>query len=232
LPDNRLVIVEQRSTRRTFPALLPAALAGLREYYSIRMEGVARIAGLESQIVRLDPRDAWRYGHRFWVAREAGLLLRADIWGSQGDALESLAFTELRIGEPASPEAVKPSSVEGKEGWQVRQAKLREMRDDGPWLFRAELPGFRRLAALRRSLPPGSAEGGEVLHWIYSDGLAALSVFISPAAAQATAETEVQTMGAISVARRHLAGHRIVVMGDVPPVTVRYFAEGIGVRDK
>ncbi|MCX8085407.1 MAG: MucB/RseB C-terminal domain-containing protein [Rhodocyclaceae bacterium] len=232
LPENRLVIVEQRSTRRNFPALLPASLAGLREYYHIRLEGAARIAGQESQIVRLDPRDAWRYGHRFWVAREAGLLLRADIWNAAGEPLETIAFTELRLGEPASPELLRPSSGEGKEAWQVRQAKLRELRDDGPWLFGAELPGFRRQAALRRILP-GGAEPAEVLHWIFSDGLAAISVFISPAAeANASSETEVRTMGAISVAKRHLAGHRIVVMGDVPPAAVQYFAAGIGMREK
>jgi sigma-E factor negative regulatory protein RseB len=39
-------------------------------------------------------------------------------------------------------------------------------------------------------------------------------------------------MGAISVMKRVVDGHKVVVMGDVPPGAIRHFAAGIGVRSK
>jgi sigma-E factor negative regulatory protein RseB len=233
LPESHLVIVEQRSVRRSFPALLPASLAGLSDHYIIRKGSTARVAGFDSQIVRLEPRDAWRYGHQLWVDVGSGLLLKADIFDERGESLESMVFTALHIGEPATPDALKSSyAAAAREGWQLRQAKLRDLRDDAQWLFRAELPGFRRQASMRRSMGK-DAEDLNMLHWVFSDGLAALSVFISPLRQPAeSGEESVQSLGALSVMKRVVDGHQIVVMGDLPPAAVKRFAEGIGVRGK
>lgn len=233
LPDKQLVIVEQRSVKRGFPALLPASLAGLGEHYQVRKGGTERIAGFESQIIRLEPRDLWRYGHQLWVDTGTGLLLKADIFDARGEALESMAFTDLRIGEAIRPEALKPSFASAaRESWQVRQARLRDLREEVPWVFRADLPGFRKQAALQRSLGK-SGEDLSMLHWVFSDGLVAMSVFISPLRSAAEGGEEgLQTMGALSVMKRVVDGHQIVVMGDLPPAAIQRFAEGIGVRGK
>lgn len=237
LPESHLIIVEQRSTRRSFPALLPAGLAGLGDHYVVRKGSRMRVAGIDSQIIRLDPRDAWRYGHQFWIDPATGLLLKAVMYDERGEPLESLAFTELHIGEPASLDALKSSFANNatmKDSWRVRQAKMRDIRDDAPWLFRAELPGFRRQAAMVRDIPQASgAEAHEVLHWVYSDGLAALSVFISPLRGQSdVADIGAKSLGAISVMKRVVDGHLVVVMGDMPPAAIKYFADGVEGRGK
>lgn len=233
LPESRLVIVEQRSVRRGFPSLLSGGLAGLSEHYLIRTEGNARVAGFDSQIIRLEPRDVWRYGHQLWVDVGSGLLLKADIFDEDGEVLESLAFTELRIGEPIRPEALKSShAAAAREGWHVRQARLRDLRDDTPWIFRVALPGFRKQAAFRRSAAR-QGENLDMLHWVFSDGLVALSVFISPLRPKADrGEESLQTMGALSVMKRVVEGHQVVVMGDLPPAALKRFADGIGMRGK
>lgn len=236
LPEDKLLIVEQRSTRRPFPALLPASLAGLGEHYDMRKGSRARVAGFDSQIIRLDPRDAWRYGRQLWVDPASGLLLKADMLDERGELLESFAFTELQIGA-ISPDAVKSSyagSATQKDAWQVRLAKSRDIRDDARWTFRAELPGFRRQAAMRRNIAQDAGKDThEVLHWVYSDGLAAVSIFIHPLRPQDEAiEVGAHSLGAFSVVKRIVDGHQVVVMGDVPPATVKRFAEGIEVRGK
>lgn len=238
LPESRLIIVEHRSVRRAFPALLPASLAGLNDHYVIRKGSRARVAGFDSQIVRLEPRDIWRYGHQFWVDQETGLLLKADMFGESGEPLETLVFTELRIGEPNSLEALKPNfanTAQQNPPWQIREAKSREMRgDDSQWLFRVELPGFRRQAAMRRNITQeGSKDTQEVLHWVFSDGLAAISVFINPLRSSAEPlDVGAHSLGAISIMKRVIDGYMVVVMGDVPPAAVKRFAEGIEVRGK
>ncbi len=235
LPESRLLIIEQRSTKRTFPALSPVGLAGLGEHYRIRQGRRAQVAGFESQIIRLEPRDGWRHGQQFWVDLHTGLLLKAEIFDGRGRSLESLAFTELRIGGTGQADALQ-SSLAGvanaQGGWQIRQARSRDMRDDAQWLFRVELPGFRRQATMRRSIEQNAgAETQEVLHWVFSDGLAAFSVFINPLSPQAgQGDPDTHSLGAISVVKRVIDGHQVVVMGDVPPAAVRRFAEGIEVR--
>ncbi|MFN6961843.1 MAG: MucB/RseB C-terminal domain-containing protein [Rhodocyclaceae bacterium] len=233
LPENRLVIIEQRSERRNFPALLADGLGNVHDYYLIRMAGNERIAGFDSQRIRLEPRDEWRYGHRLWVDPASGLLLRADIVDAQGAVLESMAFTDLHVGEAVLPEALKSKyEAVAKEGWRIRQARLSDLRDDVPWVFRSEVPGFRKLTALRRVFGNESNEAA-MLHWVFSDGLAAFSVFISPLPSpQERGEESFRTMGALSVAKRVLARHQIVVMGDLPPAAIQHFAAGIGVRGK
>lgn len=235
LPESRLIIVEQRSTRRTFPALLPARLASLSDHYLLRKAGTTRLAGFDSQMVRLEPRDAWRYGHQFWIDSTSGLLLKAEVLDERGDPLESMAFTELHIGDPQNAEVLKPSAaaIAQKEAWQVRQARSRELRDEVPWVFRTDLPGFRRQAALRRNVVQEPGDAHEIFHWVFSDGIAALSVFISPQRPGAEAvEAGIQSYGALSVVKRVVDGHLVVVMGDVPPNAANHFASGIGVRGK
>ena len=231
LPENRLVIIEQRSVRRNFPALLASGLGDLHDHYLIRSGGSERVAGFECRTIRLEPRDAWRYGHRLWVDSASGLLLRADIVDAQGNVLESMAFTDLRIGEPIPPEMLVPKyKAAAKENWRIRQARLSDLRDDVPWVFRNELPGFRKLTALHRAFG-NEGKDAAMLHWVFSDGLAAFSVFISPLSSpQDRGEESFRTMGAMSVAKRVLDGHQIVVMGDLPPAAIRHFAVGIGVR--
>ena len=48
-PDEKLLIVENRASQRGFPALLPTGLGSLPEYYMIRENGTARVAGVQSR---------------------------------------------------------------------------------------------------------------------------------------------------------------------------------------
>lgn len=231
LPESRLVVIEQRGSHHPFPALIPAGLTGLGEFYQFRKGSVSRVAGRDSQIVRLEPRDAWRYARQFWIDHENGLLLKAETLSQQGESLESISFTELAIGAPPASEAIK-SGFTAENGqhrdWEVRQVRLQELREDAPWQFRSVLPGFRRQSAMLRSSGGSNAGGRDVLHWVFSDGLAAVSVFISPAAGTAEAkDQEVRSLGAIQVLTRHLEGYKIVVMGDAPAAAIQHFAKGI-----
>jgi sigma-E factor negative regulatory protein RseB len=229
LPENKLLIVERRNARQLFPTLLPGSLAGLTEYYRIRMAGPARIAGIESQSVQIEPRDEYRYAHRFWIDPHSGLLLKASLLDESSRPLESFAFTELKIGGGFDREQLKAQFAVKNGDWQVQQVKSSDARvDDSQWLFRAIPPGFRRVSAARRQL---RADAPESVQLIFSDGLAAMSVFIEPAAGRKK-EDGFFTMGAVNGYRRSLGDQQIVTMGDVPPAALRRFADNIELRKK
>jgi len=70
---------------------------------------------------------------------------------------------------------------------------------------------------------------------MFTDGLAAVSVFIDPLPAKAGTDTNAEApfaIGAINVIKRYVGGYQLVVMGDVPAVALRDFADGIEPRDK
>ena len=71
-PEDKLLIIEARSSQRGFPSLLPAGLGSLPEHYAIHGGNSGRIAGVSSRAVLLKPRDEWRYGHEFWIDVASG----------------------------------------------------------------------------------------------------------------------------------------------------------------
>lgn len=227
LPEGRLVIVENRSRQRGFPTLLPAGLGRLTEHYAISNGGEGRVAGVTSRIVLLKPRDDLRYGHELWMDPASGLLLKANLVGAAGETLESFAFIQVKIGGPLEHGALKPN-FDG-EHMRVQKVRAIEIRpEELGWSFRNLLPGFRRVAAMKRQTAP---ENSESLHVVFSDGLASISVFIE--AGSSAGETEiVSTSGPVSVYRRQVGEHRLLVMGEVPPLAVRRLGDGVERRRK
>ncbi len=226
-PDEKLMIIENRPSQRNFPALLPIGLGSLPDHYVIRGGGEARVAGVSSRAVRLEPRDALRYGHEFWMDIRSGLLLKANLISERGETLESFAFIHVNIGGPLEQGALKPRF----QGEQVRvqQVRTTEIRaEDMGWNFRTALPGFRRLAAMKRQT---AVDKPESLHVVFSDGLASISVFIEPGGTEGE-DGAVAAIGPVNVYRRQLGDHRLVVMGEVPALAVKRLGDGIERRRK
>ncbi|HTJ96914.1 MAG TPA: MucB/RseB C-terminal domain-containing protein [Rhodocyclaceae bacterium] len=231
MPESRTVFIEKRSERRTFPAILPASLTSLSEFYDISKGTPARVAGLETQAIVLEPRDEYRYAHQFWIDNASGLLVKATLSDDRHEVLESFAFTELKIGGPNDYERMKVR-LAPNEDWKVHHVSARESAraDEGNWIFKNSLPGFRRSAGMRRQVRLNTPES---LHFMFSDGLAAVSVFIEPLASPTTkADGNVVNMGAINAYRRIIGDYQILVMGEVPPAAVKRLGDGIELRRK
>jgi sigma-E factor negative regulatory protein RseB len=229
LPDSHLLIVEQFSQQKRFPALLPAGLAELTDYYVVRKGKSGRVAGLDSQSVSLLPRDQYRYGHLFWVHNESGLLLKASMLNERSEVLESFAFTQLQVGGPvdrASLASRFDGAVHPGSEWRVDYIKPQDSRvEESSWQFRNAVPGFRRIAGMKRPARPGAAES---VHVVFSDGLAAVSVFIEPLAGRRDPpDIAPLTMGSINVYKRVVGDHLLVVMGEVPMVSLRLLGDGL-----
>lgn len=229
LPDNKLMIVERRSSRQLFPTLVPGSLATLTEYYQVRIGEIARVAGINSRLVHVVPKDEFRYGHQFWIEPNSGLLLRSSLIGEGGKSLETFAFTELRIGGLVGDMA-KANAAPDSTGWQVQHVKASEVRaDDGQWLFRGLLPGFRKISAMKRQLRPDAPESTQI---VFSDGLAAISVFIEALGGRPQELPQSFSVGAVNVYKKQVADYQLIVMGDVPVGALRRFGDGVEIRRK
>lgn len=231
IPDENRLIIETHAAQRRFPALLPAGLARLPDYYQIRWQGYGRVAGLDSRVLVLDPRDGLRYGWQFWVDMNSGLLLRSRIVDDQGEQLESFSFTQVKIGDPLAANALQP-------GFDSRHARVQRITamettpESQGWSFHVTLPGFQRIIALKRETDDGRPPS---LHVLFSDGVASISAFIEqqPTSAKTAPSAPLLTsMGPLSVYHRQVHDHLLVVMGEVPPMAVKQLGDGVEWKGK
>jgi sigma-E factor negative regulatory protein RseB len=227
LPGSRTIIIEQRSPRR-FPALLPEQLTGVADSYAVHVQGRDRVAGFECQIVVLEPRDKLRYGHQFCAEVKSGLPLRARSLDEKKAPLESFAFTQLAIGGKFSRDLVRSRYAAKTRNWKVDRSALpvAETPADTGWMLVGNLPGFKKLTELKRSI---AGRAVSVAHIVFSDGLAAVSVFIEPLPS-ARVVPQLSHQGAVNIYTRPVADHMVTVLGEAPAATVMQIANSLEFR--
>jgi sigma-E factor negative regulatory protein RseB len=230
-PTRRVVLVEQRGSVSTFPSLLHGAGDdGFVDHYQVRVEGTDRVAGFDAQVLRVQPRDAQRYGYRLWSEKATGLLLRAEVLGMRDEVLEAAAFTELVLGVKPQPQSVV-RSMKTLDGYRIIRPQVVETRlEDEGWSMRVSVPGFRQISCVKRVSPAaqdGWTGSGPLLQSVWSDGLTSVSVFIEPFDAQQHTRELQTSIGATQTLMRRFGEWWLTVMGDVPAPTLREFAKGI-----
>lgn len=228
LPETRRLVIERRIPRPVFPAIV-VGLADLTDYYAIRRGAPDRVAGFDAQPILIEPRDNYRYRRQLWIDRKTGLLLKTATFNENGEPRESSAFIELQIGGNVDRDAIRARFNRPADNWRVQNvhAELTGS-DDGKWQFNAVLPGFRQLASVSRQFQADLPEGSQL---VFSDGLAAISVFIDPLPSGAPLPAQGQfTMGALNVYKRVIGKYLIVLMGDVPVEALKKFGDGIVAR--
>lgn len=229
-PDVKVVRSDKRVARRTFPALLPEQLSSLTEYYEIRKGEAERIGGLNSQALVLQPKDGLRYGHKFWADTASGLLLKARMLSERHNVVEQFSFTQLTIGSAVTRDMVQPSFNIRLPEWRLdRFANATISEPDSGWTVKNFPPGFRKVLEMRRS-----KQGNAVLvtHMVYSDGLAAVSVFIEPAANRSHITEGLSQQGAINIYTRMIDNQVATVLGEAPAATVIQIANSLVPRSK
>lgn len=223
LPESRVVKVERRTANRSFPALLPERVGILTEHYDVSLGRRERVGGYECQAVVLTPKDNLRYGYRLYADVNSGMLVRAMTVDAAGGMVEQFTFTQLTIGR-VSPDMVKPRHPSSA-AWRVEDADAVPARLDG-WSVQPELPGFRKVGELKRRMGQSRPVG----QLVYSDGLAAVSVFIEPLQAGSDAGPGLASLGAIHIYTREVANHRITVVGEAPAASVQRIADAVEYR--
>ena len=225
LPATRTVLIEKRSTR-PFPALVPEQLTGVPESYTVRKEGTDRVAGHECQIIVLDPRDKLRYGHQFCAEATSGLPLRARSINEKGEPVESFVFTQLAIGGNFNRDLVKSRYASKSRDWKVDRSVLSEEPANSGWVLANRLPGFKKLAEFKRSIAGRSTT---VAHLVFSDGLAAISVFIEPLPSPRVAPS-LTHQGAVNIYTKPTSEYMVTALGEVPEATVVQIANSLELK--
>ena len=79
-------------------------------------------------------------------------------------------------------------------------------------------------SAVRRQL--GDAHG-DVVHMVFSDGLASMSVFIEPLHEGREPDTGATRSGPVSIYARRVGAYLVTSLGEAPPKAVQVLAEAV-----
>lgn len=225
LSDNRSVVVERTRPAKQFPPTFPIHIDTLKDYYSFAIEGVERMAGQEAQKILIRPRDRYRYGYELWVDAKTGLLLKSDMTDEAGKPVEQFMFTEVHYLTDVPDKLLEPD-VSGREFTWYEPPTADK---DAPVVHRQweaqQVPSGFSLDVYRKHKLATSDK--PIVHMVYSDGMASVSVFIEKLTAHTDTLLGSSSMGAVNAFGRVLDDHYVTVVGEVPHATVMMMADSI-----
>jgi sigma-E factor negative regulatory protein RseB len=227
MPDHKVVRSEKRESLGMFPQLLQSADGRIADYYKVKQEGAERVAGVEADIVLLVPKDNMRFGYRVWTEQKKGLVVKLQTLDTDGKVLEQAAFSELQLDAPVKMD--KLLQMMGKvDGYRVEKPVLVKTTASAEgWVLKAPVAGFKPMSCYKRPATANPASGEEPLQWIFSDGLASVSIFVEPFDRQRHDRESSLSMGATQTITRQLDAYWVTVMGEVPMATLKLFANGL-----
>ena len=222
LPDSKSVLVEEWNDSSTLFSTLPSSDVRFGSDYDVLIKQYDRVAGRQAVVLAIRPHDGYRYGYQLWLDVDTAFPLQTQLIGEDSQPLEQITFADIRIDTDILASALAPSY--STENWKWYSEPRREAagESESDWVGDEVPPGFR-VVSTKREILPGSDE--PVTHMLYSDGVANVSVFI--AAGAATDDTRQSSVGASNSYSIVTNGHRITVVGEVPPVTVEQIARSM-----
>lgn len=170
-------------------------LEAIRGSYEIVLGSSDRVAGRPVRQVRFEPADGYRYVRHAWIDNETGLALRSSVAAAQGEVLEQMVFADLQLSGMANSAVAETPSKPAADSW----------------------PGTTAPGYVLKAMVGGSAHR----HWVFSDGLSAISVFAETDTENPVAEQ--WHRGATKGISRSYGGVRWTVLGDAPVAALEAF---------
>lgn len=223
IPQSRVVRTERREALGLFPSLVKAADSSIPEFYSAQRIGGDRVAGFETDVVQLVPRDALRFGYRIWSEKKTGLVIKLQTVDSEGNVLEQAAFSELALDAPVRIEKLT-QMMGATDGWRVEKSDaVKTTAAAEGWRLKSEVAGFKPVSCYRRPAAGAPIPEG-TLQWVFSDGLAAVSLFIEAYDRHRHLQEGVFASGATQTLTRRVQDWWLTAVGEVPAQTLKAFA--------
>ncbi|MEC4749525.1 MucB/RseB C-terminal domain-containing protein [Methylomicrobium sp. Wu6] len=218
--DTQTVVFDHRPYERSFLVNFSRSLDELANLYDFALSGEEDVAMFPAYVIDIRPKDEFRYARRIWVEKLQFLPLKVAVYDLSGALLEQVVFTEQHV-----KEALPFSEVQSANANSQSQA----IKDNNPGKLRFIVTnppvGFKEIYFARRTMHDSRLP---VDHLLMTDGLASISVYMenkNPDLASGP-----RSVGVVNFYSRNLDDYQVTAMGEVPPLTVKTIAEGIGIK--
>lgn len=226
LPESRVVRTETRESLGLFTDLLKSSESSIPEFYVAKRVGADRVAGFDADVIRLAPRDQLRFGYRIWTEKKTGLVVKLQTIDVEGNVLEQAAFSELQLDAPVRVDKLS-QMMSSTDGWRVERSEaIKTTADAEGWQMKATVAGFKPISCYKRPSAGATTPEG-AMQWIFSDGLAAVSLFVEPYDKQRHAQEGLFSSGATQTMTRRIQDWWLTAVGEVPQQTLKAFAQSL-----
>ena len=242
-PDQKVARTEQRESLGLFPNFLKSNNTDIADYYALKVLDAERVAGFEADVVQLSAKDSFRYSHRIWTERKSGLVVKLQTLDATGRVLEQAAFSELSIDAPVKMErlAQMMGNTAGHKIERIELSKTTALAQG--WVLSQGVPGFASMACYKRSVQSAAtvpaavnagnnsgvnaveADAGNTMQWIFSDGLATVSLFVEVYDRKRHTQEGSMSLGATHTLTKRMNESWLTAVGEVPLATLKIFAQ-------
>ena len=216
LPDSESVLVA-KSLHPAMPVFSVFSPDGdFSGHYDLKMSPGARVAGRDTQLISIMPRDQYRYGYRLSVDNESGFLLKSELLDRSGTVLEQMIYTSIEFSRDIPEQLLKPGLTGEGYSWYVNDASKKSP-GDSDWAVNWIPDGFKMANS---STDPARLGRMPVEHLVYNDGLTSISVFIEKLKPGNAPLKGLSSMGAVNAYGFMIDGYQVTAVGEVPGATV------------
>jgi sigma-E factor negative regulatory protein RseB len=219
LPDEQSVLVEEWNDQSTLFSSLPSSDIRFGSEYDVSIVREERVAGRIAVLLAIRPHDEYRFGHRIWLDKETGFPLQTKLMDVEGEAIEQVKFAEISLNHEIHANALAPSTSIENFRWFSQPKREITHSVTSPWQSDEIPSGFRAVSNHEENMPGRDAT---VIHILYSDGLANVSVFIEPTGDKKIAKRS--RVGATNSYSLEIDGFQVTAVGEVPADTVERIA--------
>lgn len=229
LGDRNTVHVQTVHPGTPFQVDFPREWKETGKYYRFEVGGRDRVADRGCRVVSVTPLDRMRYARRYCIDEARYLWLRSDLVDPDGRVIEQMMFTKLDFPAHIDARTLQPELEHGGfSRWRTPEHKPESgnSANASRWQISQLPPGFMLTdhGQYQRSATESVGE-----QWMYSDGLASVSVYIEPSSGRDD-YGGMTHQGALNVYATMLGGYYVTVVGDVPRKTVEIIGRSIRIR--
>jgi sigma-E factor negative regulatory protein RseB len=229
-PSSRKVVVDFSRKNSFSPIFVPEDIARLEKFYEMKLLDNDRVAGMSTVVVHIDPRDKYRYGMKFWINDQNGLMMKSSLINEDGEVVEEVMFTRLKLFDADEKLVIDTMPKIDENFTLVRYHSgdsSKSFAADNAWQLTNTPGGFWRESVLKRKIP---GTDHFVQQMVYTDGLASLSIFIEKKTSLSSGG--MSSMGAVNAFIRILNDYSVTAIGEVPAVTVKQLAESVSYQQQ
>ena len=226
LPDKKSVVVDKSKPDAEFPPMFPLKIDELSKVYNFHFGETGKVAGRTAIKLMIKPKDQYRYAHTLWIDSESGLLLKDHLINDNGKIVEQFMFTQINYPEVIQKKQLVSNIKSKKYTWYKADDLKSKSNIHKSMNWKVNnvpagfVPGVKRHHKMTMSAMP-------VEHFMYSDGLSSLSIFVEKQMKKSKNLVGSSTMGAVNAYGRAIGEYHVTVVGEVPHATVKMVGDSV-----
>jgi len=198
-------------------AKVPQSIESMKKVYSLDVGGTKKVAMRDCQVVIARPKDKMRYLQKYCIDKETGLPLSYSLINNKHKAVERFTFTQVEIHASNNKASVEQTAAVANV---PPETILPGGSPSANWEV-TELPKGFYFGQVPASQNAEVQKGENTDHFILTDGLSSISVFISSNTTVQPKVTSAINSGALNVLTSQKNNHRITLVGEVPRATMQ-----------